>query len=225
MQAANKARMDRLIEQIAAETEATAFFTGRQKLSPLVMTAMARVPRHEFIPESYRVSAYLNVPLPIGHGQTISQPYIVALMTDLLDLNPEDTVLEIGTGCGYQAAVLAEIVPHVPTVEMVPALAAEASQRLRRLGYGNISVKLGQGRLGWPEHSPFDAIIVTAASDDVPQKLIEQLRAGGRMVIPVNTERGYWGQQDLLRLNKRNSGEISRTNVLPVAFVPLIGRD
>jgi protein-L-isoaspartate(D-aspartate) O-methyltransferase len=207
-----------LVEEIAAEATATASYTGRRHFSERVMAAMAKVPRHEFVPPSEEGLAYVNGPLPIGYRQTISQPYIVALMTDLLDLEPRHTVLEIGTGSGYQAAILSELAARVYSIEVVAALAAQAAERLRRLGYGNVEVRTGDGSKGWPEHAPFDAIIVTAAAPDVPPALLEQLKAGGRMAIPIG---GEYRTQELVLIEKDAAGMIGRRNVLPVAFVPL----
>ena len=178
-------RRQTMIEEIAAEAAATADYTGRPAFDGRVMAAMASVPRHEFVPPAEEAYAYINNALPIGHGQTISQPYIVALMTDLLDPQPDHSVLEIGTGSGYQAAILSELVRQVYSIEVIPELAAEASERLQRLGYRNVSVKAGDGNAGWPEHAPYDGIIVTAAAAKVPAALLAQLRNGGRMVIPV----------------------------------------
>src|SRR6267154_168295 len=181
-----------------------------------VLAAMAKVPREEFIPVDARADAYEDGPLPIGYDQTISQPYIVAFMTEQLRPKPTDRVLEIGTGSGYQAAVLAELVADVYTIEIVKPLAQDAEIRLRELGYKNIRVKAGDGYKGWPEHAPFDAIIVTAAPDHVPQPLVEQLKEGGRMIIPV----GKRGWQKLYLLEKQG-GQIRQTAVIPVTFVPL----
>ncbi len=185
-----------------------------------VLQAMMRVERHEFVPAASRSSAYANHPLPIGHGQTTSQPYIVALMTDLLRLSPTDSVLEIGTGSGYQAAVVAELVEQVYSIEIVEPLAVQVKQRLARLGYDSIETRLGDGYYGWPEHAPFDAIIVTAAASHVPPPLIEQLRPGGRMVIPVG---GPFQVQYLLLIEKDEQGEVRSRQVTAVRFVPLTG--
>jgi len=212
--------MQVLLDEIRAEVSETWQYTGRAALAPRVLDAFAEVPRHAFLPDTLRAAAYINRPLPIGHGQTISQPYIVALMTDLLDPQPDDIVLEIGTGSGYQAAVLAKLVKQVYSLEIVAALAEQASERLRRLGYGNIEVRQGDGHAGWPEHAPFDAIIVTAAAPDIPPVLIEQLKPGGRFLIPVGSR--YSGQ-DLLLIEKDRHGRVSRKSVLPVIFVPLTG--
>jgi protein-L-isoaspartate(D-aspartate) O-methyltransferase len=209
----------RMVEHIAALTRETRFETGRAALSERVMSAMSKVPRHEFVPAWERSSAYADRPLPIGHGQTISQPFIVALMTDLVDVGPHDSVLEVGTGCGYQAAVLAELARSVYTIEIVEPLGREAAERLKRLGYHNVSAMVGDGYRGWPEHAPFDAIIVTAAPRDVPQPLIDQLKPGGRLVVPVG---GQGSGQTLLVLEKQHDGSLSRREVLAVRFVPLV---
>jgi protein-L-isoaspartate(D-aspartate) O-methyltransferase len=183
-----------------------------------VLRAMGRVPRHEFVPPRLREVAYADRPLPIGHGQTISQPWIVARMTELVRPRPGDTVLEVGTGSGYQAAVLAEIVGHVYTVEIIGDLARPARRRLERLGYENVTVRHGDGYRGWAEHAPFDAVVVTAAPKEVPVPLVEQLARGGRMVVPVGPQgRG----QDLTVLHKRRDGSVERRAVSAVRFVPL----
>ena len=186
------------------------------------MQAVAAVPRHEFVPPSLRMFAYLNNPLPIGEGQTISQPYIVALMTHLLGVDEDMTVLEIGTGSGYQAAVLSRLVRHVYTIEIIESLGKRAEATLARLGYDNVTVRIGDGYIGWEEHAPFDAIIVTAAPEQVPQPLIDQLRTGARMVVPVGPQHGY---QSLQVLEKQASGEIRTTDILPVGFVPFVKGD
>ena len=183
-----------------------------------VLKAMLKVERHRFVPESLQDQAYGDHPLPIGEGQTISQPYIVALMTELLDLKGGEKVLEIGTGSGYQAAVLAELAKKVFTVEIIETLARSAKERLQQLGYRNIEVKAGDGYRGWPEAAPFDAIIVTAAPDHIPQPLIDQLKEGGRMVLPVGT----YPYQELKKIIKK-SGRPEVTDVLPVQFVPMTG--
>jgi protein-L-isoaspartate(D-aspartate) O-methyltransferase len=190
---------------------------GRDVTDSTVLDAMRTVPRHEFVPEAFRGRAYDDQPLPIGLGQTISQPYIVGLMTQLLHPQPGDTVLEIGTGSGYQAAVLAELVAHVYTIEIVEPLAERADSTLQALGYTNVSVKPGDGYRGWPEHAPFDGIIVTAAPDHVPQALVDQLADGGHLVIPVGDA---W--QELLVLT-RQGDEVHRRSVTPVRFVPMTG--
>ncbi len=183
-----------------------------------VLTAMGKVPREEFVPEDSRASSYADSPLPIGHDQTISQPFIVAYMTEQLHPQPTDRVLEIGTGSGYQAAVLSELVKEVYTIEIIEPLAQSASARLARLGYKNAHVKIGDGYKGWPEVAPFDAIIVTCAPDKVPQPLTDQLKDGGRMIIPV----GVAADQQLYLLKKENS-ELEQRAILPVRFVPMAG--
>ncbi len=183
-----------------------------------VLAAMAKVPREEFVPPDLRAASYADQALPIGHGQTISQPFIVAFMTEELELKPGDRVLEIGTGSGYQAAVLAELGAEVFTVEIIEPLAKNAEATLARLGYKNVHVKIGDGYKGWPENAPFDAIIVTCAPDRIPQPLTEQLKQGGRMVIPV----GGPGDQELYLLEKKN-GRLEQLAVLPVRFVPMAG--
>jgi len=179
---------------------------------------MAAVPRHRFVPGELRNRAYDNGPLPIGSGQTISQPYIVALMTELLRLSPDAVVLEVGTGSAYQTAVLSRLADRVFSIEIVPELARSAAARLQALGIGNAEVRVGDGYHGWPEHAPFDGIIVTAAASDIPPPLVEQLRPGARLVIPVGNA---FGGQELLLLEKAGDGAVSRRVVLPVAFVPL----
>jgi len=212
-------RRDYMLAEIQAEMRATSRYTGRDHLSDRVEAAMRQVPRHLFVPLWSRQGAYDNNPLPIGHGQTISQPYIVALMTDMLDLQPSDTVLEIGTGCGYQAAVLAQLAARVCSIEVVPELAAGAEKTLVSLGYTHVDIRVGSGYDGWPEPIAFDAIIVTAAAPEVPDALLDQLKIGGRMVIPV----GRPGMtQDLLRLQKQEDGEVTGRPMLPVAFVPMV---
>lgn len=186
-----------------------------------VLTVLGRVPRHEFVPASQRASAYDNRPLPIGHGQTISQPYIVAVMTELLEIGAGATVLEIGTGSGYQAAILAELGAEVASIEIVEPLAVEATARLRRLGYARIALRVGDGYHGWPERAPFDAIIVTAAASHVPPPLVRQLKPGGRMVIPVGAP---FQTQQLMLVEKRTDGTVSTRQLMAVRFVPLTGR-
>jgi protein-L-isoaspartate(D-aspartate) O-methyltransferase len=183
-----------------------------------VLAAMEKVPREEFVPPDSRAASYEDGPLPIGYGQTISQPYIVAFMTEELRPKPSDRVLEIGTGSGYQAAILAELVKEVYTVEIVEPLAKNAEATLQRLGYKNVQVKVGDGYRGWPEYAPFDAITVTCAPDHVPQQLTDQLKDGGRMIIPV----GGRFAQELYLLEKRN-GQLKESAVLPVRFVPMVG--
>ncbi len=190
---------------------------GRDIRDARVLAAMRRVPRHEFVPEDYRHESYEDHPLPIGYGQTISQPYIVAFMTEQLSLRPTDRVLEVGTGSGYQAAVLSLLVAEVYTIEIVEPLARRAELDLQRLGYKNVKVRVGDGHLGWPDAAPFDAVIVTCAPDEVPPALIAQLKDGGRLTIPV----GEFGDQNLWLLTKQG-GEVKRQAVLPVRFVPMV---
>jgi len=185
---------------------------------PRVLDAMRKVPRHQFVPEPARASAYEDHPLPIGQNQTISQPYIVGYMTEALELEPGEKVLEIGTGSGYQAAVLAELVKEVYSIEIFPELASEAERNLRAAGYGNVQVRHGDGYAGWPEHAPFDAIIVTAAPDHVPPALVEQLAVGGKLVIPVGDL-----YQDMMILTRTEKGVIE-TKTIAVRFVPMTGK-
>jgi len=212
---AARARMVAEIGMMARETGAE---TGRVRFSDAVMAAMGKVPRHRFVPPAQERVAYDNRPLPIGEGQTISQPYVVALMTDLLDLKPADRVLEVGTGSGYQAAVLAELVAKVYTVEIVEPLGTRAAKLLGELGYHNVQVRSGDGYGGWPEAAPFDAIVVTAAPAAVPQPLIDQLKVGGKMVVPVGAP---FEVQHLLLVQKQADGSTSTRRTLPVRFVPL----
>jgi protein-L-isoaspartate(D-aspartate) O-methyltransferase len=192
--------------------------TGRNITNARVLAVMEKVPRHEFVPEEYRDRAYEDRALPIGYDQTISQPYIVAFMTEQLDPQPTDRVLEIGTGSGYQAAVLAQLVAEVYTIEIIAPLAQRAEADLKRLGYTNIHVRAGDGSQGWPEAAPFDAVIVTCAPEKVPQPLIDQLRDGGRMIIPI----GPMGDQELVLLRKQGE-QLEKHAVLPVRFVPMTG--
>lgn len=184
---------------------------------PGVLRAMRNAPRAEFVPEDLRHAAEGDHPLPIGYGATISQPYVVALMTELLDPQPQDRVLEIGTGCGYQTAVLAPLVAHVDSVEVVPELAADAARRLTRLGYTNVTVHQGDGYQGWPEQAPYDRVILTAAPPEVPDALFAQLRPGGRLVSPVGR-----AQQDLVVWDKDANGGLRARPVIPVQFVPMV---
>ena len=215
--AAERAGMVRVIAAHAAQGYSPAL--AREIAAP-VLAAMGRVPRHEFVPERLRDIAYADRPLPIGHGQTISQPYIVALMTDLLKPEAGQVVLELGTGSGYQAAVLAALGLEVYSLEIVPELGRAAARRLERLGYGKARVKLGDGYDGWPEKGPFDAIVVTAAAGHVPPPLLEQLKPGGRMVIPVGKP---FMVQQLVLVSKDAGGNLSTRQLLPVRFVPLTG--
>ena len=211
--------VERMLADIRTETALSRRWLGRDELDPKVMAAMAKVPRDRFVPEALRDHAWDNGPLPIGHGQTISQPFIVALMTDLLDIPPGARLLEIGTGSGYQTAILAELADQVYTVEVVPPLGKAAKRILDELGYENVHYRTADGHLGWPEHAPYDGIIVTAAAREVPDELIEQLRPGGRMVIPVGPP---WSTQQLMRITRTGDGEVKKEAILPVAFVPLI---
>lgn len=212
------AQRRRLLREIEADMRRTASYTGRERLAPCVATALGRVERHRFVPADVAAYAYENRPLPIGHGQTISQPFIVALMTELLDPQPAHVVLEVGTGSGYQAAVLAECVRKVYSIEIVAPLGERARATLEALGYRNVEVRIGDGYLGWPEAAPFDGIVVTAAPEHVPQPLLDQLKPGGRMVIPVGAQAGG---QDLLLITKQADGRTITQRKLPVRFVPL----
>ncbi|MGI9321591.1 MAG: protein-L-isoaspartate(D-aspartate) O-methyltransferase [Thiogranum sp.] len=207
----------RIIEQDVRETSV---YLDRQTLDPRVMKALAGIPRHQFVPDAQRRYAYRNRPLPIGHGQTISQPYIVAIMTDLLKLTPEDRVLEVGTGSGYQAAVLAELAKQVYSIEIIEPLGKRAADLLNKLGYGNIESRIGDGYYGWEAHAPFDAIIVTAAADHIPPPLIAQLKPGGRMMIPVGSR---FMTQQLVVVEKDGNNNVTTRLILPVRFVPLTG--
>jgi len=210
-----------MIQQIQQDAYYARRTLGRDHFDKRVLNAMEKVPRHEFVPSSLKAVAYLNQPLPIGHGQTISQPYIVALMTDLMKLERENRVLEVGTGSGYQAAVLAELVTEVFTIEIIEELADSARERLKHLGYGSVKVKTGDGYFGWKEKAPFDSIIVTAASGHVPPPLVAQLKPGGRIIIPVGS---IYQVQMLTIVSKDNKGAITTEQVMPVLFVPLTGR-
>ena len=216
--AAERARLVDEVEITYAETRAE---TGLARMSPQVRAALGKVERHRLVPPEQAALSYRNHPLPIGHGQTISQPYIVALSADLIAPQRGHTVLEIGTGSGYQAAILAEIVQQVYTIEIVEALGRGAEARLREMGYRNVEVRIGDGYAGWPEKAPFDGIVVTAAAPRVPQTLIDQLKPGGRLVIPVGER---WEVQQLLLITKKADGTTERRNVLPVRFVPLVPR-
>lgn len=208
-----------LLQQITIDAAETATWTGRTRFSPAVMEAMRAVPRHAFVPTHEQVFAYDNRPLGIGFGQTISQPYIVAVMTELLDLTKDDRVLEVGTGSGYQTAVLAHLARRVYSIEVIPALAKAARARLATLGYDNVEVRVGDGYQGWPEAAPFEAIIVTAAPPSIPPALTEQLAVGGRLVVPI----GPTGETQMLyRCCKRADGSLEQERKLPVAFVPMV---
>ncbi len=215
-------RRAEMIHLIEADVRRTSVYLKRSALDPRVLEALAQVPRHEFVPSSEVSRAYQNRPLPIGHGQTISQPYIVAIMTDLLGLEAGARVLEIGTGSGYQAAVLAALDTRVWTIEIIEPLGLEAAERLQRLGYDRIETRIGDGYYGWPEQAPFDAIVVTAAADHIPPPLIKQLKPGGRMIIPVG---GRFQVQQLVMVEKTTEGKTTTRQILPVRFVPLTRAD
>jgi protein-L-isoaspartate(D-aspartate) O-methyltransferase len=208
----------RMIVEIERDVRYTSQETGRAALDPRVMNALRTIPRHLFVPANLAGAAYVNRPLPIGHGQTISQPYIVALMTDLLLVGRNDVVLEVGTGSGYQAAVLSPLVKQVYTVEIIAPLARQATERLKSLGYRNVTTRHADGYNGWKEAAPFDAIIVTAAATHIPPPLIQQLKPGGRMIIPVG---GPFATQSLMLVEKTKGGKVRTRQVLPVQFVPL----
>jgi len=214
------AQREALIREIQAQVAELELELGTNRLDPAVIQALRRTPRHAFVPPPLRFRAYNNHPLPIGRGQTISQPFIVAIMSHLLEVKPGDKVYELGTGSGYQAAVLAEMGVEVYSVEIVTELAERAQQVLTELGYTNVHVRAGDGYLGWPEAAPFDAVIVTAALDHVPQPLVDQLKTGGRLVMPIG-EPG-WTQQ-LAVLIKTPEGTLERRDLLPVRFVPVTG--
>jgi len=194
---------------------------GRGVTNEAVLRAMADVPRHHFVPSEFHGMAYDDRPLPIGQGQTISQPYIVAAMTELLQPRPEHVVLEVGTGSGYQAAVLGKLVAEVYTIEIVPELGEQAAVRLERMGYSNVTVRVGDGYAGWPGRAPFDGILVTCGAEHIPPPLIEQLKPGGVMVIPVGPVHDV---QELIEVRKSADGEVTRRSVMPVRFVPMTGR-
>ena len=206
-----------MVLEIVAKVIYASAQLGKAALGRRVLDAMAKVPRHEFVPLELQPFAYANSPLPIGSGKTVSQPFIVAVMTDLLDIGPTDKVLEVGTGLGYQSAVLAELAQHVYSVELIGELATQARQRLFRQGHRNVDVRIGNGAAGWPEHAPFDKVMVTAAPELIPPALIDQLKPGGRMVIPA----GPLDTQQLVLVTKDGSGAVSMTNILPVLFSKL----
>lgn len=209
----------RLLDDIVRHADEAKAWTGRERLSERVMAAMARVPRHAFVSEADTDIAYIDRPLPIGHGQTISQPFIVALMSELLAVEPHHRVLEVGSGCGYQTAVLAELAGRIFAIERSGELAEAAAERLNRLGYANIEIRQGDGYLGWPERAPFDRILVAAAPPKIPPALIEQLGPGGRLVMPVGTTDDG---QTLVLGTKDGNGRFEMQRLLPVSFVPLV---
>jgi protein-L-isoaspartate(D-aspartate) O-methyltransferase len=210
-----------MVAAVRAIADHLAAELGKTALDERVLGAMAKVPRHEFVPVEVQRYAYLNRPIPIGFDKTISQPFMVAVMTDLLELKPDDVVLEIGTGLGYQAAVLAELAGRIYSVEIIDELAQRAIRRLKQQGYTNIEVRIGNGYAGWPEHAPFDRVIVAAAPDLIPPPLINQIKAGGRMVIPV----GLLGAQQLVMVEKDLNGRVTTKEIMPVAFSVLEGSD
>ncbi len=212
--------IDTLIEQIETDMLETRAWTGMSALDPEVLDALRRTPRHDFVPQEQARYAYANRPLPLGFGQTISQPFIVALMTQMLAPRADHVVLEVGTGSGYQAAVLARLVRRVVSVEIIEALASRAAERLRLLGVTNVDSHVGDGRRGWPAEAPYDSIIVTACATEVPAALVDQLRPGGNMAIPVGRP---YGEQELYLVRKSADGQVNSRAVLPVAFVPLTG--
>ena len=214
------AQRQQLLREIRQDVADTTRYIGRSALNERVMSAMGTVPRHEFVLPSMQSVAYENRPLPIGHGQTISQPYIVALMTDLVDPHKADTVLEIGTGSGYQAAILSKLVKKVYSIEIVTALGRSSARRLQGLAYDNVETRIGDGYFGWPEQGPFDAIVVTAASSHIPPPLVQQLKPGGIMLIPVGSQ---FQVQQLTLVKKDEAGGVVTRQVLPVRFVPLTG--
>ncbi len=213
-------RVVRMIQEIEAEARYTSHLIGKDALDPKVMEAMRRVPREKFVGANMQPFAYDNRPLPIGHGQTISQPYIVALMTDLLQLREDSVVLEVGAGCGYQAAILSLLAQKVYAIEIVAELANSARSRLQRLGYTNVEIRAADGYFGWKEHAPYDGITVAAATSSIPPPLVQQLKPGGRLVIPVG---GPYFYQDLILIQKNEQGKVKTRNILGVSFVPLTG--
>lgn len=219
-------KFDRQRRQMIADIEAGVAITrkmiGKDRLDNRVMTAMRQVPREEFVPPDLRHAAFRDGALPVGHGQTISQPYIVALMTDMLELTDDSVVLEVGTGTGYQAAILASLARQVYSIERIPALAEAARQRLEDLGYDNVETRCGNGYQGWPEKAPFDGIVVTAAAPFIPPALLEQLKPGGRMAIPVGLP---YSHQELMLVSRDKLGETHTRSVLAVAFVPMVETD
>ncbi len=213
------AEREALVREVQRQVVATRDALGVEHLDPAVIEALRAVPRHAFVPTALHHQAYRDHPLPIGSGQTISQPYVVAVMSHLLNVGPGDRVYELGTGSGYQAAVLAEMGVELYTVEIVPELAARAAQILSELGYDQVHVRVGDGYRGWPEAAPFAGIVITAAADHIPEPLVEQLGTGGRLVMPIGGGRA----QQLIVAEKRADGTLSRKDVLPVRFVPVTG--
>lgn len=216
-----KALRQNMVGQVASHASLVADRTGRDGLAEAVMSALERVPRHEFVPVEMKLYAYLDSPLSIGNGKTISQPFIVGLMTDLLELSNGHKVLEVGTGLGYQTAVLAELSQKVYTIEILEELAAEGQRRLAASGYSNIHFRVGDGNHGWPEHAPFDRIIATAAPELIPPALLQQIRPGGRMIMPAGLE----DDQQLLLIEKEECGKITTREILPVRFSTLTSKE
>jgi protein-L-isoaspartate(D-aspartate) O-methyltransferase len=216
-----KMARQQMVKIISEDVKETSAYLNKQDLDPRIMEVLGTVPRHQFVPEDERDRAYLNRPLPIGHGQTISQPYIVAIMTDMLKLTPESRVLELGTGSGYQAAILSGLANQVFSIEIIQSLGEQARERLQKLGYANVQVKTGDGYYGWEEHAPFDAIIVTAAGSHIPPPLIKQLKIGGQMVIPIGSR---FMTQQLLLISKEDDDKLVTRQIIPVRFVPLTGK-
>ena len=214
-------RRKRMVEVIEAHALTASSALGGTTLDPRVLDVMRELPRHEFVPPKFRADAYADRPLSIGQGQTISQPFIVALMSDLLDVDSNDMVLEVGTGSGYQAAVLAKLVRQIYSIEIVPELQRSATRRFERLGYSNIETRQGDGYRGWKDHAPFDGIIVTAAASSIPSPLVEQLKPGGRMVIPIGRP---FATQQLLLVQKDAEGRVTTRQLMAVRFVPLTGQ-
>jgi protein-L-isoaspartate(D-aspartate) O-methyltransferase len=210
---------EQMIVDIESGVALTRAMTGRDHLDPRVMEAVRKVPREDFVPDNIRGSAFRDGALPVGHGQTISQPYIVALMTDLLELSEDSIVLEIGTGTGYQAAILSQLTRQVYSIERIPELARAAQQRLGEMGYENVENRCSDGYLGWPEKAPFDGIVVTAAAPEIPPALLEQLKPGGRMVIPIGLP---YSHQVLILVTKDPHGKTDTHDILGVAFVPMV---
>jgi len=206
----------RMVDEIGAMATSVARETGLDRISSEVLAAMETVPRHAFVPHDQQAAAYRNRPLPVGHGQTISQPFIVAMMTELLRVRKSDRILEVGTGSGYQAAILSVLVREVYSIEIIPELGETAAATLKRLDHANVTTRIGDDYRGWVEHAPFDGIVVTAAPDHIPPALIEQLKPGGRLVIPVGDL-----VQDLMVVEKKPDGTTTSTAVVPVRFVPL----
>lgn len=210
----------RMVAEIESDVQITAKYINKKSFDPAVIAAMKAVPRHEFVPPDLRKNAYENRPLPIGHGQTISQPYIVALMTDLLQPDEDHRVLEIGTGSGYQAAILSQLVDEVYSIEIIEALGTSTSRLLEQQGFNNVTISIADGYNGWPQHAPFDSIMVTAAISHIPPPLVQQLKNGGRMVIPVGTR---FQTQHLTLVEKDMQGKVTTRQLLPVFFVPFTG--